>query len=159
MPCFRTRLLLAALSLGFTAMLSAQPAPAVEARTKSPVVVKRGDEVRVAVDVRVRDGLHINSHQPADKYYIPLKLSWESTIVEALQTTFPQAVQRAFAFSEGKQLSVFEGSFQVMQTFLAKPGASRGFGSATGKLSYQACNDKECFPPASVPVRVTFDLR
>ncbi len=159
MHCFRTNLLLLALSLCLATLLSAQAETAVDVKAKGPISARRGDSVQVILDVQVKHGLHINSHQPADRYYIPLKLTWDNKLALAGETTFPKPLERAFAFSEGKQLSVFEGSFQIKQELTIKPSATRGFGSTSGKLSYQACNDKECFPPASVPVRVTMDVR
>lgn len=159
MHCYRPKLRLAALSILLAATLSSQTVNAVEATVKGPVTARRGEALQVQVDVRVNKGLHINSHQPEDKYYIPLRLTWDSTLAEARHTLFPEPLRQKFAFSEGKALSVFEGAFQVKQDFLVKPNATRGFGAITGKLTYQACNDKECFPPSTAPVRVTLDVR
>ncbi|MCW5963446.1 MAG: hypothetical protein KIT83_05360 [Bryobacterales bacterium] len=159
MHCYRTKARLAALSFLLAATLSAQTANAVEATVKGPVTVRRGEDLQVPVDVRVKKGLHINSHQPEDKYYIPLRITWDSSLAEARGTQFPEPSRQQFAFSEGKALSVFDGAFQFQQHFHVKPNATRGFGAITGKLTYQACNDKECFPPSTAPVRVTLDVR
>jgi hypothetical protein len=128
-------------------------------KAKAPLSARRGDTVAVLLDVQVKDKLHINSHQPADRFYIPLKLTWDTTIAEAGQTTYPKPIERAFGFSEGKKLSVLEGAFQIQQELRIKSNVSRGFAAATGTLRYQACSDTECYPPASVPVRVTVDVR
>ncbi len=140
-------------------LLQAQGASAVEVKAKGPGTARRGDAVKVLLDVRVKDHLHINSHQPADRFYIPLKLTWDSTLAVAGETIYPKPIERSFAFSEGKKLSVLEGAFQIQQELLVKPTATRGFGAATGTLRYQACSDTECYPPASIPVRVTMDIR
>jgi len=121
--------------------------------------VKRGALVQVPVDLHVKSGLHINSHQPEDKYLIALRVTWDNTLAEALATEFPKPIQRTFEFSGEKSLSVFEGKLQLKQNFQVKPNATRGFGSITGKVTYQACSESECYPPASAPVRITVDIR
>ena len=137
---------------------SAQSGAVVEAKSKGPVVAKRGDALGVPVEVRVQKGFHINSHQPDDKYLIPLRIHWDSPLVEAGETTFPKPSSQTFSLSE-KPLSVYEGVFTLQQEFRIKPGATRGFGAITGKLTYQACTDTECHPPTSTPLRVTMDIR
>ncbi len=126
---------------------------------KGPVVAKRGQTVTVPVQVKVADGHHVTSANPGDRYLKPLRLTWDkgaALLPDAPR--YPEAVQRSYPFSEGK-LSVLEGTFVIQQGFRVPSGAAQGFGAVIGKLSYQACTDRECFAPATVPVRFSYDIR
>jgi thioredoxin:protein disulfide reductase len=138
--------------------LLAHSADAVSASAAGPHTVKRGASFETPVTVTIRKGYHINSHQPEDKYLIPLSLRWESPLAEPVETRFPQPLRQRFAFSD-KELSVFEGKFELKQVLRIKPDATRGFASVGGTLRYQACTDTECLPPTSIPVRVTVDIQ
>jgi thioredoxin:protein disulfide reductase len=138
--------------------LSAQDANVVSASAKGPQTVKRGATFQVPLTVTIRKGFHINSHQPEDKYLIPLSLRWDSPLAEAGETQYPEPARRRFAFSD-KELSVFEGKFDLKQTLRIKPEVTRGFSSIGGKLRYQACTESECLPPTSIPIRVTVDIQ
>lgn len=111
-----------------------------------------------SVSVQLRDGYHVNSNMPSDEYFIPLRLTWSAGPVEAVSVTFPKPKMEKLAFSD-KPVSIFSGDFDVVTKFKAAAGASLGQNVVTGKLRYQACNDRMCLPPKtidlSLPVEVT----
>lgn len=125
---------------------------------KGPVAARRGDSVTVPVTVSVANGYHVTSATPGDRYLKPLRLSWEKGSISPEAPRYPKAVLRSYPFSEGK-LSVLEGTFVIEQDFRVPTTAGQGFGAITGKLHYQACTEKECLPPASLPVRLSYDIR
>ncbi len=125
---------------------------------KGPVAAKRGDLVTVPVTVTVAKGYHVTSATPGDRYLKPLRLSWEKGALSPETPRYPKAVLRSYPFSEGK-LSVLEGTFTIDQDFKVPATTAQGFGAITGKLHYQACTDKECLPPAALPVRLSYDIR
>jgi hypothetical protein len=73
---------------------------------------------------------------------------------------------REYFFAPLKEtVSVYEGSFRLLQdvTLLVPPpqrfGADAAFDLAlTGRLEYQVCSDRVCYPPASTPVRWPFRI-
>ncbi len=111
-----------------------------------------------SVSLQLRDGFHVNSNTPSDEYFIPLRLTWNPGPVEAVSVTFPKPKMEKLAFSD-KPVSIFSGDFEVVTRFKAAPGASLGQNVVTGKLRFQACNDRMCLPPKtidlSLPVEVT----
>ena len=147
-----------ALLLMAVTCLSAQGADPVSATAAGPHTVKRGATFQVPLTVTIKKGFHINSHQPEDKYLIPLSVRWDSPQAEAGKTQYPEPARERFSFSD-KELSVFEGKFELQQTLRIKPEATRGFSSISGKLRYQACTQTECLPPTTIPVRVTVDIQ
>jgi hypothetical protein len=119
---------------------------------------KRGESVAVKVSAKLADGLHCNSNAPNDPYLIPLRLTWQADPLKAAAIDYPKAKTEKSEFSD-KPLSVFEGAFDITTNFTIPANAPPGMGIAAGKLRYQACNTKMCFPPKTVDVKFTYDLR
>lgn len=117
------------------------------------VSVKRNATAEAKVSLTLRDGYHMNSNQPTDPYLIPLKLTWEDTLLKTEKVEFPKPVMQKFEFSE-TPLSVYEGSFELRTFFHAPANASPGPAIVTGKLRYQACSNTACLPPKTVEVRL-----
>lgn len=105
---------------------------------------------RLLLSVRIGEGWHINSHTPSEDYLIPTSVALDpAPSVEAGPARYPEGKLLKFAFSD-KPLSVYEGRFAI-EIPLAWTGGSLPV--VTGKLEFQACNDKQCLAPASVAFR------
>lgn len=122
------------------------------------LVIARGHTAEVKLAVELKPGYHVNSHAPAEDYLIPLALSWEAKPFQILEIVYPkpQALRSAFA---GKPMSVFTGTFSLVTRLRAPAEAPRGPGILLGKLRYQACTEKLCLPPKTVPVRLAYEIR
>jgi len=102
------------------------------------------------VDVKIRDGFHVNSHTPTEDYLIATSLKVEAqTGLQPAEPKYPAGKMKKFSFAD-KPLSVYEGTFRVdvPVSWTAQPPA------ITGTLDFQACTDTQCYAPASVPFRV-----
>jgi hypothetical protein len=121
------------------------------------VAGKRNDAVQTKIPVSILAGYHVNSNTPSDEYLIPLKVTWTSLgALEGGEVTFPKAKQ----ITVGDQsLSVFTGKFDLPVNFKVSANAPAGPGIATGKLGFQACNDKMCFPPKSIEINVPYQVQ
>ncbi len=66
-----------------------------------------------------------------------------------------------FEFSDpDKPLSVYMGKFDLTAKFKVAPTAPAGPGRvASGKLKYQACSNKACYPPKTVDVEVSYQIQ
>ena len=106
----------------------------------------------------LKPGFHVNSNAPNDEYLIPLRLTWSKTPLEAGQVVWPKPDFQHFAFSE-KPVSIFTGRFEIVTRFKAPPTANPGIAMMTGKLRYQACNDKECLPPKTIDVQFAVEIQ
>ena len=67
-----------------------------------------------------------------------------------ISADFPPHTVRAFTFSGGQKLAVFEGTIRI--PFTAKLTAGD---TIHGKLHYQACNDNVCLPPRDAVVTIS----
>lgn len=122
------------------------------------LAIKRGSTAEVRLKAEMRPGFHCNSNTPADEFLIPLKLTWAKEPLETEQVIYPKPQLEKYEFSPNP-VSVFSGTFEIATRFKAPANAANGMAMMTGKLRYQACNNKECLPPRTIDVRVMLDIQ
>ena len=150
------RLLL--LLLAVLPLLPAQSGDRLMVGKPEKVVGKRNAAVETKVPLSVQKGFHVNSNKPLEEYLIPLKLTWTSTgALQAGAIDYPTPTTEKFEFAE-KPLSIYSGNFDLVAHFKVAPHAQAGPGAATGKLRYQACNDRACFAPKTVDITVLYQI-
>jgi hypothetical protein len=145
----------AALVLG---TLAAQTSQILTVAPPAKVVVKRGGTAEATLSVKLQQGYHVNSNTPSENYLIPLRLTWVAGPLESVSVTFPKPVMEKYEFSS-KPLSVFTGNFEIVTKFKPAANASQGPAYLSGKLRYQACNDKACFPPKTVDIKLPVSIQ
>lgn len=135
--------LLAAIALPVGSALAGPPAHV--AKLGGEVTPATGGGVEVRVRVEIARGYHINAHRPDADFLIPtvLTLSAEGATFET--PTYPDPVARAFSFSEGKKLLVYDGAIDISARSSTVPTAP-----VQARLRYQACDDERCLPPKTV---------
>ena len=101
---------------------------------------RAGDDVEGIVTVKIADGWHVNSNKPTEDFAIPTELVLDADNVEV---SFPPHQMKAFEFTNGKPLAVFDGTFQVPFRAKLKAGAT----TLAATLKYQPCSNKVCLPP------------
>ena len=118
-----------------------------------PVTLESGKTVVVPLTVQIRGGYHINSDQPAEDYLIPTRLTWTAAPLHVKDVKYPEAEQVTYDFSD-RPLSVYSGKIVIRTTFEVPRQLPASLTELTGKLRYQACNDKACLPPKTVAVSI-----
>ena len=123
------------------------------------VAGKRNAAVQAKIPCSVQAGYHVISNKPNEDYLIPLKLTWTSTgALEGGAITYPKASQETYEFSE-KPLSVFTGNFDLLASFKVAATAPAGPGVAVGKLRYQACSNRACYPPKTIEITIPYQVQ
>jgi hypothetical protein len=140
------------------ALLTAQMAPVVTIAPQPTVKAKRGTPVTVTLKVSLPAGFHANSNKPTDPNLIPLTLKWTAGPLQDGVIAYPKPSLEQYTFTAGKPISVVEGNFDVVTKFKVPAAAVTGPAAQTGTLKYQACNDRMCFPPKTIPVNVTVSV-
>lgn len=128
---------------GFSAA-SIEPNPGVSVADPGPV--------RVPVSIRIRRGYHINSDRPNDPYLIPTALAWDSAPFRVESIAYPPAEEVSYDYSD-KPLSVYSSRIEIVTTFEVE-SVPEGLREIRGSFRFQACNDKVCLPPKTIPVTV-----
>lgn len=101
----------------------------------------------------IQNGLHINSHNPRSRFLIPTVLTLDSSPGIAIaRIEYPSGADYHFDFSPKESVSVYTGGFPVYVHLRAE----RGRHSLHGQLRYQACDNRTCNPPKSLPL--TLDI-
>jgi hypothetical protein len=119
---------------------------------------KRGAPATVTLKVSLPAGFHANSNTPTEPNLIPLTLKWTAGPLQNGVVTYPKPSLEQYTFTAGKPISVVEGAFDLVTKFKVPATAAPGPAAQTGTLRYQACNDRMCFPPKTVPVSVTVSV-
>ena len=114
---------------------------------------KAGSTVDAKLSFDLRPGYHVNSSTPSENYLIPLKLTWNPGSLNPGDITYPKPQMEKYSFSK-VPLSVYTGEFAVITKFQIPATAPMGPATLTGKIRYQACNDRMCLPPKNLDVKM-----
>jgi len=123
----------------------------------STIRTHKGATAVVTLKAALPPGFHANSNTPSDSYLIPLTLKWTGGPLQADGVTYPKAALEKYSFSD-KPLSVVTGEFTIATKFKVPADAPTGPAAENGTLRYQACNDRMCFAPKTVPVSISLSI-
>lgn len=133
-------------------------APTLNVAPVPTLKVRKGSVAAVTLRAVLPPGYHANSNTPSDEYLVPLTLKWTGGPLTADGVTYPKGTLEKYPFSP-KPLSVVTGEFSISTKFKIPGNAPNGPAAQNGTLRYQACNDRMCFAPKSVPVSVTLEVQ
>jgi hypothetical protein len=150
---------------GFTAF--AQPAPVrndtmhLTVNTSlSASAVAAGDKVSVTFDITPKRSMHVYAPGKHDYQVIAVKIDPQPWL-KAAPTSYPPS--EIYHFKElDEKVETYGKPFKLVQevTILNTAAAKKAMAASplklTGKLEYQACDDKVCYAPSRVPV--SFEL-
>lgn len=109
----------------------------------------RGTTVRLAVEVEIVPGMHVNANPPSHDWLIPVEAAVAGVDgIRVLEAFYPGAHSRKFPYSEEPFL-VYEGTFVIGLTLAVDAAIPAGGHQLDVVLDYQACNDEACFAPAT----------
>jgi thiol:disulfide interchange protein DsbD len=114
---------------------------------------RTGDEVDGTIVATIENGWHVNSNTPTEEFAIPTVLELDAATAELTETRFPAHQMKAFEFTGGKQLAVFDGTFNIGFRAKLKPGATK----IDAKLKFQACSDRVCLAPNVATATIDID--
>jgi Disulphide bond corrector protein DsbC len=135
------------------AALAQSQAPKVTAPPISKVSVRQGSKAPVEMIFRVAPGFHINSNKPTSDLYIPTVVKLDvPTDISIVNLEYPQGELISFPFDPDTKLSVYTGDIMVKGLVMALKSTSRGTYRVHGNFRYQACDNRACYPPTTVPI-------
>lgn len=107
-------------------------------------------EFKIAIEIDVEEGWHINSHKPYDDYLIPTEVVLPENPNFSLQkVAYPEPHDFKLAFSE-EPLSVWEGKIFFGALIKVTENLESGEYRLIVELNYQACNDMSCLAPTYI---------
>jgi hypothetical protein len=138
---------------------SKTPVQRVTAVLPAVVGIPPGGKVTADLAFQVKPGFHINSNKPGSDLLLPtvVKLSPPANIaVGGLE--YPPGREQSFPFSPDEKLSVYSGDFTVTALLSAAKNTPLGRFRVHGFLTYQACDDRACYPPTKLPISFEVDV-
>ena len=120
--------------------------------------VRPGNRFSVIIDVNLKNAMHV--YAPGVQNYRPISLTFEKH--EHLyfhKPDFPKPEKlRLEAIKETVPVYVYKDRVRVLQDVTLSHRYRDKSITLSGKIEYQACDDKTCYLPASVPVTMTVDV-
>lgn len=117
-----------------------------------------GSVIRAALQVRLPEGLHVNSNKPRDPSLIAIALSIDpSPGVSVLETVFPEPVDLVQEGAD-QPLAVFEREFAIGVRLEVARDLAPGEITVPARLRYQACDEKVCYFPVTASTGWTFPV-
>lgn len=138
-----------------------KPETVVQLRMEpADLTIKAGSAAEVTLLATVREGFHVNSHQPVQDYLIPTRVVLAEPGPFVLEKAiYPDGELKSFGFAPDEKLSVYEGTIRIPLRLRARPGAPAGTHTLRVALHYQACNDQVCLRPTRREVTLRLRLQ
>ena len=127
-------------------------------------VAAQGTHFSVVVDVTPAKGAHV--YAPGAAGYIPVALTVQPQAgVIARAATFPKAEEYFFK-PLNEHVPVYQHPFRIVQDLMLDPSREGTTAlkdittiAIAGNFEYQACDDKVCFAPQSLPLSWTIGVK
>jgi DsbC/DsbD-like thiol-disulfide interchange protein len=151
----RTALVIALLTQ-LPSLAPAKPGHATVVATPAEVNGTAGGKLALFVDVTPKPTIHV--YAPGSEFYIPITVKLNpSPEIKAGKLAYPKSETITLL---DEKVAVFQKPFRLTQDVTldkaAKPGSKI---TVTGKVDYQSCDDKVCYPPESAPVTWTVTVK
>lgn len=119
--------------------------------------VRAGRAVRLAAQVALPEGLHVQSNTPRDASLIPTVLTIDVPAgVTVSSTVYPPQTDLSQA-GQAIPLAVYGDAFAIGAEVTLAEGLPAGVVTIPGRLRYQACDERTCFPPTTA--KFTWSVR
>jgi len=127
--------------------------------SSSNAVVRGGERIRLMLDIQLPPKMHV--YAPGVQGYIPIewKLN-EGAAFEAVAFQYPQSKMLHLPAIK-ETAPVYEGAFSLQREIVIaqpaklKPLLSESTFVVEGSFRYQACDDKKCYVPETIPLKWT----
>lgn len=115
--------------------------------------VARGKSIEIAVEMKIRDGYHVNARETTFDYLIPTDLKADlPSGFKAGDVSYPKGTLHKFNFTKDQPLNVYTGTVILRLPVTVGANAALGEQHIPLKLHYQACSTDVCLPPVTLPV-------
>ena len=120
--------------------------------------VRPGQRVALTLDIELKPNMHV--YAPSVEGYIPIQWSMapNAEIVAQPVVSPPAKMLRLEAIDE--TLPVYSGRFRLTRDVTIAAGSKlKGAVTIEGTLRYQACDDRMCYLPKTVPLKWTVQVQ
>lgn len=123
-----------------------------------------GQKLSMAIQVTPKKGMHVYAPGKHDYQVIAIKIDPQPWL-KVQPTTYPAS--EIYDFKElNEKVEVYSKPFTLAQDLavLATPDAKKALAvsstvTVSGKLEYQACDDRVCYAPTKIPVSFSLNVK
>lgn len=127
--------------------------------TAVPVNVSQSSGGDAVITLSISPGFHINANPATFSYLIATEVTaGKLEGITAGTPAYPAAVKKKFQFAE-EPLAVYEGEVSIKLNLRAEANASTGRKSLPVNVRVQACDEEQCFPPATIDTTIPVTLQ
>jgi thiol:disulfide interchange protein DsbD len=127
--------------------------------TAAPVNISQSSAADAVIALSISPGFHINANPATYSYLIATEVT--ANKLEGINVgapVYPAAVKRKFQFAE-QPLAVYEGEASIKLNLRAEGNAATGRKSLPINVRVQACDEEQCFPPATINTTIPVTLQ
>jgi len=148
------RIALFAALLAQISSLTPRPGHAAVSASPGEVSAQAGTKLSLFVDVAPKAGIHV--YAPGSKDYIAVALKLAPQLeVKAGKLEYPKSGIEMMSFAD-ERVPVYQKPFRLTQPVTLDKSVKAGATvTVAGTVTYQACDDRVCYPPESAPVAWT----
>src|SRR5215211_1926819 len=142
--------------IAFAQLVFAQSASVVKAKgylSQDAVAVgDRYKNFRLAIELNIDEGYHINGHFPSEDYLVATNLKLEPIAgIKFSEPKYQKPKLQKFDFSE-KELAVLEGKTFIIVNGEAENNLRLGNYTIRATVTVQSCNNNLCLQPSDLKV-------
>jgi thioredoxin:protein disulfide reductase len=114
--------------------------------------------IELWVDVTPKPAIHVYAPGARDYQIVSLVMTPQRGLTFG-KATYPAGTPMAFP-GIAERVPVYQKMFRITQPLtLARTVSAGQTLKIAGAVNYQACDDRVCFPPASLPVKWTLEVK
>ncbi len=124
-----------------------------------PVEISQAGTADATVKLLISPGFHVNANPATFPYLIATELTTGKTEgITVSMPAYPTPEKKKFQFAE-QPLAVYEGEVSIKFNLRAEKSAAAGPRSLPITVRVQACDEKECFPPATLDATISVTVK
>jgi thiol:disulfide interchange protein DsbD len=120
--------------------------------------IQAGSTIQIALQLKISDDWHINSHTPTFDYLIGTTFelqSKEGIILTDLQ--YPKGNLVSLSFAD-QPIDVYEGITTIFASLRISDKLNLGIDTLKGSITVQACNNQICLPPSTIDLIIPVQI-
>jgi len=111
------------------------------------------------LNLSISPGFHVNANPATFSYLIPTQLTTgKAEGIAVGPPVYPAAEKKKFQFAE-QPLAVYQGEIPIRLNLRAETNAAAGLHSLPVNVRVQACDEEQCFPPATINTTVSVTVK
>lgn len=133
-----------------TTSVGSESEPLVTVESVGDISISRGDAKEAEIHVTVAEGFHVQANPAANEFLIPLSLELDGDSgLKIGDVRYPKGELYRIEGSE-EDLLIYDGRFSLFVTIRASAATKEGVRRLSGRLRYQACDDRFCRAPDTI---------